>query len=227
MYRNTIGAFYALLYKEIDIFFGVAPDAWLKAEAVEIFGREPELVYTPLGREAFVFFTHKDNPVNSLTRAQLKDIYAGRITNWKDVGGLDQPILAFQRNQGSGSQAALERFMGETPLAEPPTELRSGAMEGIVLEVARYRSVPNALGYTFYSFATQLAANENVKLLRVDGVAPSLDSIRDRNYPVLETRLAITLKENTKPAVARFLEWMQGPQGQKLIRDMGRVGNED
>ena len=113
------------------------------------------------------------------------------------------------------------------PLANPPTELRSFSMGGIVLEVARYRPVSNALGYTFYFFATQLAANENVKLLSVDGVAPGPGTIRDRSYPLLETRYAITLKENTKPAVARFLEWMQGPQGQKIVKDMGYVGNED
>jgi len=220
-FYNTGGGFSRLITKEIDIFFGLTPDAEQKAQAAK-YGRE--LVYTPLGREAFVFFTNKNNPVNNLTQAQLRDIYAGKITNWKEVGGLDQPILAFQRNQGSGSQSALERFMGDRPLTDKPEELVE-TMEGIVTKVADYRAAPNALGYSFYFFATRLAPSKDVKLLSVDGVAPSPDTIRDRSYPLLETRWAITLKDNKKPAVARFLEWMQGPQGQKIVKDMGYAGN--
>ena len=55
-----------------------------------------------IGRDALVFIVNEDNPVQSLTRQQLKDIYAGTITNWKDVGGKDQEIIAFQRRADSG-----------------------------------------------------------------------------------------------------------------------------
>jgi phosphate transport system substrate-binding protein len=225
-YHNARYGFERLLGKTVDIFFGVAPSAERVAEAAK---RGRALVFTPLDRDAFVFFTHKDNPVNNLTREQIKAIYAGTITNWKEVGGPDQPILAFQRNKGSGSQAAMERFMGAggaAPLAKPPLELSSSEMEGIILAVAGYRSVPGALGFTFLFFAERLAANDNVKLLSVDGVAPSLAGIRDHSYPIPETRFAITLKENKNPAVARFLEWMQGTQGQSIVKAMGYAGND-
>ena len=57
-----------------------------------------------IGRDALVFIVNEDNPVQSLTRQQLRDIYAGKITNWKDVGGEDADIVAFQRREDSGSQ---------------------------------------------------------------------------------------------------------------------------
>jgi len=59
--------------------------------------------YTQIGTEAFVFFVHKDNPIDSLTVEQIKGIYSGEITNWSEVGGDDEKIVAFQRNEGSGS----------------------------------------------------------------------------------------------------------------------------
>ena len=64
-----------------------------------------------IGRDALVFIVNEDNPVQSLTRQQLKDIYAGTITNWKDVGGKDQEIIAFQRRADSGSQTLFQKLL--------------------------------------------------------------------------------------------------------------------
>ncbi len=221
-YNNTIEAFSYLVERHIDIFFGLEPDESQKQYAEQ--ERNRELVYTTLRREAFVFFVHKDNPVESLTVEQVKDIYAGRITNWKDVGGPDMPILPFQRNAGSGSQSTLLRFMGEPPLMPPPIELDYG-MEGIFTKVASYRSVPGAIGFSFYFFSTRMVDAGDVKLLAVNNVVPSKEHIRDNSYPILVNRYAVTLKDNAKPALLRFLEWMQGPQGQELVEKLGYVGN--
>ncbi len=61
------------------------------------------------------------NPVDALSQQQIKDIYSGKITNWKQVGGSDEPIVAYQRNTDSGSQNYMIDFMGETPLMDAPT----------------------------------------------------------------------------------------------------------
>lgn len=77
-----------------------APD-YVKDELKEA---DAQLEQKPIGRDALVFIVNEENPVKSLTRQQLKDIYAGKITNWKEVGGDDLDIVAFQRSEDSGSQ---------------------------------------------------------------------------------------------------------------------------
>ena len=106
------------------------------------------LKLTPIGREAFVFFVNSENSVDNLTTEQLKGIYSGKITNWKDVGGKNKKIKAFQRNQNSGSQSALIRFMDGTSLMKAPTEDVIDAMTGIIDRVADYRNYKNAIGFS-------------------------------------------------------------------------------
>ena len=82
-----------------------------------------------LGRDALVFIVNEENPVQSLTQQQLRDIYAGKITNWKEVGGADAEIVAFQRREDSGSQTLFQKLLiqgGE--LMDAPTELAPAMM---------------------------------------------------------------------------------------------------
>ena len=88
-----------------------------------------QLEQKPIGVDALVFIVNEDNPVTDLTQQQLRDIYAGKITNWKDVGGQDLDIVAFQRRSDSGSQTLFQKLLiqgGE--LMDPPTELAPTAM---------------------------------------------------------------------------------------------------
>src|SRR5699024_5634065 len=75
----------------------------------EIAAAGVELEQKAVGRDALVFIVNEDNPVQSLTLAQLRDIYAGRVTNWSEVGGADVPIVAFQRGEDSGSQTLFQK----------------------------------------------------------------------------------------------------------------------
>ena len=92
-----------------------APD-YVKEELQEA---NVELEQKPIGVDALVFIVNEDNPVQALTRQQLRDIYAGKITNWKDVGGKDQEIVAFQRGEDSGSQTLFKKLLiqGIMPVA--------------------------------------------------------------------------------------------------------------
>ena len=102
-----------------------APD-YVKEELQEA---NVELEQKPIGVDALVFIVNEDNPVQALTRQQLRDIYAGKITNWKDVGGKDQEIVAFQRGEDSGSKTLFKKLLiqgGE--LMPPPSELAPAAM---------------------------------------------------------------------------------------------------
>ena len=113
--------------------------------------------------------------------------------------------------------------MGDTPLMEPLVELDYDTMTGIFSEVAAYRNVPGAIGFSYYFFASNMVDSEGVKLLAVNGVTPSNEHIRDNSYPLNVYRYAVTLKDNGNPAVAAFLQWIQGPQGQEIVKKLGYV----
>lgn len=78
--------------------------------------------------------------MESLTTQQIQDIYSGNITNWKDVGGNNERIRAFQRPEGSGSQSALLRFMEGKKLMSPPQKDVASGMGDIVTETAEYET---------------------------------------------------------------------------------------
>ena len=118
-----------------------------------------------------MFIVNEDNPVQSLTRQQLKDIYAGAITNWKDVGGKDQEIIAFQRRADSGSQTLFQKLLIQGgPLMEAPTELAPTAMGELVDSIAEYNNSANAIGFSVYYYIDQMYSKPGLRLLAVDGV---------------------------------------------------------
>ena len=122
-----------------------APD-YVKEELQEA---NVELEQKPIGVDALVFIVNEDNPVQALTQQQLRDIYAGKITNWKDVGGKDQAIVAFQRGEDSGSQTLFKKLLiqgGE--LMTPPSELAPAAMGELVDSIADYNNSANAIGFS-------------------------------------------------------------------------------
>lgn len=216
---TTPYAYENLLNKTSDIIFVGGPSEKQKkmfSEAGE------EMVYTPIGKEGFVFFVNKDNPVTSLTTQQIKDIYSGKITNWKEVGGKDSEIRAFQRPEGSGSQSAMLRFMGNTPLKEPIKEDVPEGMGGIISQTADYQNRENAIGYSFRFYASEMATNDKIRLLEIDGVAPTKENIRNGSYPS-SSFYAITLKSNTNEKVKQILEWIVSEQGQELVEKTGYV----
>ena len=220
-YNNTPGGYQLLAEKGIDLFLGVYPSEEQKAYAEEC---DTTFVYTPVGTEAFVFFVHKDNPLDNLTTEQIKGIYSGEITNWKQVGGRNEEIAAFQRNEGSGSQSMLQRFMGDTPIMEAPTEMVNSMMSGIIEQVSSYRSKSNSIGFSFRYYVEGIIQNPDIKVLSVDGVAPTAENIRNGRYPIVTPMYAVTYEENTNENVDLLLEWILSEEGQYIIEETGYVG---
>ena len=226
-FKNTIYAYENLLSGEIDIFFGARP-----SEAQLQMAKEAgvELVLTPIGKEAFVFFVNENNPVDGLTSEQLRDIYSGKITNWRKVGGENQKILAFQRPENSGSQTMMEYFMDGTPLKAPLETEYESAMDGVIRRTAEYENSASALGYSFRYYTTIMMMNSGedaagIKLLCVDGVYPDPETIRSGEYPYTTQLYAITTTDRmeAKSTIEPFLAWMTGPQGQQIVSDTGYV----
>ena len=219
-YNNTPGGYKRLAQKKIDIFIGAAPSKEQIAFAEE---NDTVFEYTQIGYEAFVFFVHKDNPIDSLTVEQIKGIYSGQITNWSQVGGKNEKIVAFQRNEGSGSQSMLIRFMGDTPIMEPTMQTSVGDMGGIIEEVADYKNKSNSMGFSFRFYVEGIIKNPDIKMIAIDGVAPTKENIQSGAYPIIAPLYAVTYEGNANENVQNLIEWMLSDEGQYIIEQTGYV----
>ncbi len=219
-YNNTSSGYYYLGRKETDIFFGAYPSQEQIDEAKKL-GTTFE--YTQIGADAFVFFVHKDNPIESLTTQQVKGIYSGEITNWKEVGGNNERIAAFQRNEGSGSQSTLKRFMGDTPIMEPPTEMVNDLMSGIIEQVADYKSKSGSIGFSFRYYLEGIIKNPDIKMIAIDGVQPTVENIENGIYPIVGPLYAVTYAENDNENVDKLIAWILSEEGQSIIERTGYV----
>ena len=225
---NTVNAYERLMRRETDLIFAAAPSADQLAQA-EALGMTLHL--TPIGREAFVFFVNSRNPVTGLSVEEIQGIYSGKITNWSQVGGRNQSIRAYQRAENSGSQTALQALMADQPLMEPEQENRISAMDGIIRSVADYRNFSNAIGFSFRFYATELVTSEEIRLLALDGIYPTQETIRDGTYPLSSYFYAVTAApigqpppQETDATLRAFLTWICSPQGQSLVEQTGYVG---
>lgn len=217
-YNNTVGGYKLLGEKAIDIFFGAYPSKQQIEDAKE---KGTEFEYTEIGKEAFVFFVHKDNPVTSLSADQIRKIYSGEITNWKEVGGNDEKILPFQRNEGSGSQSMLIRFMDGTPIMEAPTELVNDLMSGIIEKVSDYRNKKGSIGFSFRYYLEGIIKNPDIKMIAIDGIAPTIENIQNQSYPVTTPLYAVTYKDNPNENVQKLIDWVLSYEGQFIIEKTG------
>ena len=220
-YNNTVGGYQKLAKRKIDIFFGAYPS---KEQIAYASANSTTFEYTQIGSEAFVFFVHKDNPIDSLTSQQIKDIYSGKITNWKQLGGQDKEIEAFQRNPNSGSQSMMLRFMGDTEMIAPEIKEIQG-MGAIIEEVADYRNLSGSIGFSFRYYVEGIIQNPDIKLIAVDGVAPSVENIKNGTYPIVAPVYAVTYRGNDNPNVKLLIDWILSEEGQYIIEQTGYVGN--
>ncbi|QUG43158.1 substrate-binding domain-containing protein [Psychrobacillus sp. INOP01] len=216
---NTPNAYENLFNDRVDMIFVAAPSESQKKTAEQ---RGLELIMTPIGREAFVFFVNQKNPVDNLTVDQITEIYMGKVTNWEQLGGEDDTIRAFQRPEDSGSQSALQSLMKGMPLMKPPSEDIVTGMGGIINEVSQYRNYKNAIGFTFRFYSTEMVGNDQIKLLDINGVAPTKENIRADTYPITSEFYIVTAGTDN-PNVEPLIEWILSEQGQALVEKVGYV----
>ena len=201
-YHNTRGAFKGIVDGDCDIAFCAKPS---KEQVQYGLDKGVELELTPIGREAFVFIVNKKNKVDGLTMDQLKDIYSGKITNWKDVGGSNRPINVVQRNKGSGSQTTLEKLFGEDI---KPNFI--GPLGG-------------SLGFSFRFYVEELTKHGHIKMLSLNGVYPSRENVQNESYPIVSNFFAVTRKGEANPNVQKVLDFVLSPTGQEIINETGYV----
>lgn len=215
---TTRYAYESIAWGDADIVFAFAPSDG-QAQFAEEHG--VSLVLTPIGKEAFVFFVNSQNPIDNLTLEQVQAIYSGEITEWEDLGveGFGD-IRAFQRNEGSGSQSMLIRMMDGKELAKAPEENVVVGMGGIISQTADYKNYKNAIGFSFRFYSTEMAANDQIKLLSIDGVAPTVENIENGTYPLTSYFYAVTRSDASENTL-KLVDWILSEQGQKLVEKSG------
>lgn len=215
---TTTEAYEKIVTGGADIIFVAGPS---KEQEEFAKGQGVELIYTPIGKEAFVFFVNSENPAEGLTLDEIRDIYSGKTKRWSDLGvsGFGN-IRAFQRDEGSGSQTALIKLMGDTPLAVPPKEEIIGGMGGIIERTADYKNYKNAIGYSFRFYTTEMVKNNNIKLLKINGVYPSEENIANGSYPVSSYFYAVT-RSDADESTEKLLSWLETSEAKELIKKTG------
>ncbi|HBD64062.1 MAG TPA: hypothetical protein DC038_06435 [Clostridiales bacterium] len=221
-HNTTHNAYENLIEDKADVIFVTEPseDELNMAAAKGI-----ELEVVPVVKEAFVFLVNKSNPVDRLSLEEIKDIYQGKITNWKEVGGPDKEIIAYQRPDNSGSQTLMQnQVMKGLTMAKAPTELKPAGMGGLIEAVASYDNSDSAIGYSVYYYANTMYLKDTVKFVKVDGVEPNNETIMKDKYPVTSAYYAVLKKTEPENSSARkLLKWTLSSEGQKLAEAAGYV----
>ena len=207
--------------KQPDIIFATSPSA---AELDLAKSKGVALTVKPVCYDSFVFITHVDNPIDNLTAEQIRGIYSGRIRNLSEVGGDDGEIMAFQRERGSGSQTAMEEMvMAGEKMMDAPAGWHAVGMGMLIDFVAEYQNRSNSIGYTYKYYIDRLYKNSNIKILKVNGIAPNDDNARNLSYPFAAPYNGVIRSADANGVGGKFLDWMLSDEGQRVITRAGYV----
>jgi phosphate transport system substrate-binding protein len=220
-HTHTFQAYKKLISGEVDIILSLKPNEELKAMAKD---NGVEFEYIAIGKDAFVFIVNKGNPIEDLTLQEIQQIYTGKIDNWSQVGGFDEAIVPFQRQHESGSQAIMENVVmqGLQMIEAPSTEVNTGM--GTMNDRLSYDNSINAIGYNIYYFTTYMHPDENIKMLSINGVAPTKDSIQTNEYIFTGEIYAIIRSDEESDSNARKMQkWFLSEEGQQIVEESGYV----
>ena len=227
-HSKTIESYKRLINGEADII--IVPDP---SEDVTALAEQSgvELKFIPIANEALVFFTNGSNSVSGLTTEQIKDIYINNAyDNWSQLGGEDAAFAAYCRNNDSGSHAQMEKFFldGQEINEDIRRENISLAMASILTDVADYGAQnpgSYALGYSMYYYFNAAARTQgplDLKLLAVDGITPSDETIADGSYGLATYYYAVLRADEPEDSPAsKMAEYLLSDAGQECISNAG------
>ena len=224
VHNTTSKAYENLINGNADLIFVSEPSDDILNSAKNA-GVEFEMV--GIGRDGFVFIVNKDNSVNSLTIEQIQKIYTGEITNWSQVGGENQDIIAYQREKNSGSQNLMEKMvMKGKKMANAPASLQVESMAGLIDSISLpYDNSKAAIGYSIYLYAKEQYVKDNIKFLSINNVYPTDETIANGSYPLSKIVYAIYRKDEEENSnVRKLVNWLLTAEGQKSVEAGGYVG---
>lgn len=199
---GTHGSYVALAEGQADLILVARGPTDQELELARDAGVEFEISTVAL--DGFVFLVNAANPVESLTLDQLRGIFSGTISNWAQVGGEDRPIQPYQRNETSGSQVLMDTMvMQGQPMVDAPNMI----LPSMGAPFAAISRDVDGIGYSVHYYATRILLNDEIRLMRIDGIEPNTETIRLGKYPLVSEVYAVL------PASAR------GDDGSRLLRN--------
>ena len=183
------------------------------------------LIESPIALDALIFIVHPSNPIQSLTTEQIQDIYMGKITNWKEVGGIDAQINPYVRNTNSGSQELMESLvMRGLDIIDFPTSNFELLINTMVMVFEVVTSDPFAICYTLYYYKEQMITGIPVKTIAIDNINPDEASISDSSYPHTSPVFASIRSDLDNSSMAyKLYELLQTADGKRIIEESGYV----
>ncbi len=183
---------------------------------------ERYLEQLPVAWDAIVFIVNKDNPINDITLAQVRDIYTGKIINWRQLGGKDEPIDLYVRSSPiSGVGQALRELVFNdydkkfTPLAH------------IVASSGPAEEAVEKFGSAFAATGVSSAKRRNVKILSLAGVPPTVENIKRGEYLLFRPLYLITRTGENNPKILDFVKFATSNEGKEIIRKAGSIPYAD
>lgn len=169
---------------------------------------------TVVAIDGIAMIVNKENPVKDLTIEQIAALYKGEITNWSEVGGLDAPVVLIGREAASGTRDGFESITDTEDACKYNQELTS---TGDVVQTVS--SNPNAIGY-----ASLASVKDSVKLISVEGVTPSTETIQNGSYKIQRNFVMVTKKNaELSPAAKSFFEFATSSAADEWIIEAGAV----
>lgn len=189
----------------------------------EFFDEEKGVYMTHVAWDALVFITHPSNPVDNISLQQARDILSGKITNWKQVGGTDRPIIVVFRSQApehSGKVSGVGYMTRLMLFNDPDIDFVKNAL--FFRYSAEIERTVAKVGYTLGITGISSAKKRNLKVLNLNGIEPAKKNIASAEYPLFRPLYLVTKGKPAGEAKA-FIDWLIGKDGQKIISDLGIV----
>jgi phosphate transport system substrate-binding protein len=166
--------------------------------------------------DGLAIYVHKSNPVKQLSMAQVKDIFTGKITNWKQVGGNDKPILLYSRENNSGTYEFFKDFV----LNKQDFAANAQHMAGTAALINAVSKDGNSIGFGGAAYAMNVKALPIAKDPSAKAVIPTAATIHDGSYPISRF-LYFYLNQKPAGSVKKFIDWVISSTGQKVVTEVG------
>jgi phosphate transport system substrate-binding protein len=173
-------------------------------------------VETPVAKDGLSVYVNDANPLNELSMAQLKAVFTGKVTSWKELGGADAKIVPYSRENSSGTYV----FFKEHVLENADYTPRAQAMPGTAAVVNAVVKEKFGIGYGGAAYAKGIKVLKIKKDDRTPGIAPSDKTIKDGTYP-LSRPLFFYTRANPAADIKSFVDWVLGADGQAIVSKIG------
>ncbi|TCT15693.1 phosphate ABC transporter substrate-binding protein (PhoT family) [Natranaerovirga pectinivora] len=173
--------------------------------------KEFGLVEKVIAYDGIAVITHPSNPVEGLTKEEVRKIYAGEITNWSEVGGKNESIMVVSREAGSGTRGAYEEIMNFELVSTATVAEGNGNVQSTVA------GNPQAIGYVSFTYI-----NDTIKPLNVDGYPPTVEDVLANRYTVARPFIYVYHEDNMNDAAKAYIEFVMG-DGQKIVESLGGI----